>query len=290
VKRILYLDKAFMESYMAQEHGGLEGQRTYATTNGTVENQELTTPSITHQVGGEGKAGIGVAAGSIHYQHEFISESRTSGHADIDGAIEAVTLMMHDNALEEVIRLSGANNREGDDVGEFAIVTGAHPLVYDIQAILQRMSKDAIEFNAVKQWKEHLKKLTVPDAKEIQKGEKAYIAAQRNMLNEAKKTLEMTCLFAQFDICLVIGDTIAPMKRECMRTTSNDIIFKYADRLFAFGQITRIFAQKKNEPSANPLEQLNSIFNGAWPDALVKMDILPANGYRVLDPMAIYFE
>ena len=290
MKRILYLDKAFLDSFIAQSEAGLPGQRTYTNANNMIDGQSVAHPSVNHRVSGNAHATVGLASGDLHYEHELLSETQKDLSLVSDAASEAVTLIPHDNALEDVIRESGARDRDGMEVGAFVIASGGRPFVYDIRDILSSLDDEAIRFIAEKTAEEKIARLPNPAARQVDGERKRIISEQTSQLKTAKKSLEAACKFAQFDVCIIIRNVIAPLKREWMRTTSRDMIFKYSSRLFLFGQVTRSQEETEKARDLNPIEQLNALFNGTWPQALQRMQIIPMSNYWIVDPMALYFE
>ena len=290
MKRILYLDKEFMDSYISQIREGLPGQHTYTNANKAFDAQVIDQPTVNQKVSGQGKVAGILASGEIGYEREMYTESRHDYSLVSEGATEAITLLPHDNALKDVIELSGATTPGEREVGKFLIVGDERSTIYDIRDIVDRLDDESIRFIAERMVDDKIKRLPNPNDAQINSYSKNAIRRQIDELKQSRVALEMTCKFAQFDVCVLMGDTIAPLKRECMRTSTRDMIFKYNTGLHVFGQITRKQAENSKAHSQNPVELLNDLFNGIWPQALQKMGILPEGNYWIIDPMAVYFE
>ena len=289
MKRILYLDKDFMESYIAQRREGLPTAHTLTNASQNMDLQAVSQPNMSHKISGSAKGSFAIAGVEAAYEHSIQTKSQQNVALASDGITEAVTYTPHDNLLDAVIEDSGADQNQEAAVGSFVLIDGAKPILYDIRDILERLDEKAIEFIAVKIAEDHIMKLPNPNAKQVDMEKKRIIREQANMLRDARTALEMTCHFAQFDVCVAIGDVIVPLKRNCMRTTSRDMVFKYDSGLHVFGQVTRIQSKAEKASDQNPVEIINAIFNGMWPQALQRMQILPEDGYRIVDPMAVYF-
>ena len=290
MKRILYLDRDFMDSYIAQTRAGLPGQHVYTSANNTIDGQSVTHPSINYRISGSIHAGIPIISGDANYEQAVTTQTQKDVAFASDSAKEELTLIPHDNALDDVIQHSGATARDDIEIGSYILRTGNRPSIYDVKDITERLDDAAITYIAEKTADERINKLPNPAAKQVEQERKRIIREETKMLTDARRQLIMTCKFAQFDVCVVIGDVIAPLNREWMRTNTRDMIFKYDSRLKLFGQVTRVFTKTEKAPDLNPVETLNALFNGTWPEALQRMQIIPEDRYWVVDPMALYFE
>lgn len=290
MKRILYLDKEFMDSYLAQSREGLPGQHIFTNANKAIDAQAIDQPSVTHTVSGKVNGSLLAISGEGAYEREITTESQHNYSLAAEGATEAITLLPHDNALQDVIKLSGAEENHGKEIGSFIITCVDRPMIYDVMDIASRIDDDVIQFIAEKTVDEQLKKLPPSNEHQTASFRKNAIKEQVSSLKEARSYLEITCKLAQFDVCVVMGDVIAPLKRQYMRTSTRDMAFKYDSRLYLFGQITKMQDSSSNNQSSNPVEVLNDLFNGVWPQALQQLKILPEGDYWVIDPMAVYFE
>lgn len=290
MKRILYLDRDFMDSYIAQTGAGLPGQHTYTSANNIVDGTSTTNPSINRTVSGGLRFSALGMSGDANYGRTAVSETHKELSLVSDGTTEAVTLIPHDNDLEEVIEHSGARKNDSMDIGDFIIASGSRPFVYDVHDIVARLDDAAIDFIARKTADDKVELLNNPSAKQVEGERKRIIREETTALKEARTQLNMACKFAQFDVCIIIGNKLAPLKREWMRTSSKDMIFKYNSRLHLFGQVTRSQIETSKARNLNPIEQLNALFNGMWPQALQRMQIIPEDDYWIIDPMALYFE
>lgn len=282
MKHLIYLDRDFLYSYYAQAFDGLETSRLAEVTDKTESSKTVDAEALAREISARFLPpifNIGVKTLAKEAQEHI-------GFIATEAAREAITVSLHDNALNRVIEHSKALENNEPKRGDYVIVRGNF-FMADMESLLDKLQDNVIRSLAQKSWDEHIAELSNPNAPEIQRGKKNYIDNTFKNMASARDDIALICKLAQNNLFLIVQNTIVPLKREYLRETSNEISFKYDGEICVFGRITRFNEDK--EPK-NQLEVINRTFNSRWPEAMVKLNVLKDNNFTVLSPMAIYFE
>lgn len=286
MKHLIYLDRDYLYSYYAQAFDGLENSRQRESLDQTQTSQTRDAAHVESSVGFELKF---PAIASLKAGRNDVDEHMQSAFIETEAVREAVTVSMHDNALTKVIEHSRPVADGNFSKGDYVIEKGPFFLT-DVQYILDRMTPDIINYIAEQTWEERLQKLQNPTADVVQKGKGAFIDSEKKKLQSARKSIESMSKIAQFEVFLLVKDFIVPLKREYLREDARTLIFKYDSDVTVFGQVTRINNPAKAPDKKNSFAVLNGIFNDVWPSMLVNTGLLPDKNYKVISPMAVYFE
>lgn len=286
MKHLLYLDRDYLYSYYAQAFDGLENNRQKEHLDQTQTSQTQEAAHVESNVGFSLNfpAIAGLQAGrkdvDDHIQSTFI---------ETEAVREAITVSMHDNALEKVMEHSRPIQDGSFSRGDYVIEKGPFFLT-DVQYFLDRLTPELINYIAEQTWNGHLEKLPNPNSDAVQKGKKAFIDNEKKSLENSRKNIESMAKIAQFEVFLLIKNFIIPLKREYLREDPRILIFKYDSDVAIFGQVTRINNPENKPDSKNSFAVLNGIFNNVWPSMLIRMGLLKDDNYKVISPMAVYFE
>lgn len=286
MKQLLYLNHDYLYSYYAQAFEGLEQTRSKSVTDATASSEEhiSETTKISSGVSGQIPQLI-----KVEGKRETTEENLNTRYVSFEAAREVATVILHDNALNIVIEHSNASTESEKQLGAYVIETG-HFSIFDIQYWLGMLSDRMINFLAEQMWDEHIIKLSNPNADAIQKGKKTFIENQKNSLKDTRSKMEVIYGLKIFDIALVINNTIVPLKRDYMKETSREIIFKYESQVSVFGRITRTNNKIMNN-SFGAASGLSSSLQTIWVQALKNLlSYDPSKGLVVIDPIAVYVE
>jgi hypothetical protein len=75
-----------------------------------------------------------------------------------------------------------------------------------------------------------------------------------------------------------------------MKENSQEINFKYNSEITVYGQVTRFNSESPSETPTDVLSMLTGLLNNMMPQALQRLGILKDFNYKVINPMAAYFE
>lgn len=286
MKQLLYLNQDYLYSYYAQAFEGLEQTRTKSVTDATLSSEEHLSETV--------KNTSGVAAQipqviKFEGKRETTEDTLNTRFMTLDAAREVATVALHDNALNEVITHSKATTNAEKKLGEYAIETG-HFSILDLQYWLDLLSDKTIAFLAEQMWIESIKHLPNPKADAVQKGKKSFIENYKKDLKETRSKIEAIDGFKVFDIALIINNAIVPLKRDYMKESSREIIFKYESQVSVFGRVTRTSSKIQNN-SFGAASGLSSSLTDIWLQLLKSMlSYNPSSSIIVIDPIAVYVE
>ena len=286
MKQLLYLNRDYLYSYYAQAFEGLEQTRTKAVTDATLSSEEHLSETVKNAVG----ASLQIPKiAKVEGKREVTEEALNTRYAILEAAREVATVALHDNALNEVINHSKAKKNGEKSLGDYVIETG-HFAILDLQYWLDMLSENTIDFLAEQMWVEHIKSLPEPQANAAQKDRGRSIDKNKKELKEVKSKIEAINGFKVFDLALIINNTIAPLKRDYMKETSREIIFKYESQVSVFGRITRTNNKIQNN-SFGAASGLSISLTEIWLQLMKNMlSYDPGKDLVVLDPIAVYVE
>lgn len=286
MKHLLYLNRDYLYSYYAQAFEGLEQTRTKAITDATVSSEEHLSETI------KNTSGISAQIPQVikfEGQREATEETLNTRFLTLEAAREVETVALHDNALNEVIIHSKAMPNPEKKLGVYVIESGNFSIM-DLQYWLDLLSNKTIGFLAEQMWNDHIRSLPNPLAEQVQKGKKSYIEEKKKSLNETRSIIETIDAFKVFDLALIIRNAIIPLKRNYLKETTKEIIFKYESPISVFGRVTRTSETIQNN-SFGAASGLNNSLTLIWLQLMKNLlSYDPNDGLVVIDPIAVYVE
>lgn len=286
MKHLIYLDHEYLYSYYAQAFDGIDttthketqdSTQSSQTTNGEKVSRNL---EFNFEIPRIAKLSAGKNAAEDNEQACFI---------ETEAVKEAISISLHDNALSRVIQHSNPVTDGDYTKGDYVILRGNYTFA-DIKSYVERLSDSVIKTIARKNWQDYLAKQANPDASAIRNGEKAFISKEEKKLQDSKHEIEFSLNLAQLDIFILMGNAIIPIKRNYLRESSAEVMFKYDSDIFVFGRVTRINKSTPVSKTADAIHDLNSSFIDVWPRSFKNMGLLTSDEYAVISPLAIYFE
>lgn len=286
MKHLLYLNREYLYSYYSQAFGGIDHTRTIGTTDANASEEHHISETVQRRFGGKGSI-----LNLFHFagEKQVTDENINSRFITMEAAQEFATVTLHDNALNDIIKHSNAESNTTYTLGSYVIESG-HFDIIDFRYWIDTLSDSFISMVADKAWEEHLAKLSKPGTSEMQKGRDQYIKNEKDKLITARKGFQLNEAIMQCDVVMVVNNKIIPIKREYMKETIKELLFKYESPVKVFGRITR---QSKNIANnvSGLLKIVNESFTFLWVDTLIRTKTLKNDGtYTVIDPIAIYVE
>lgn len=286
MKHLLYLNKEYLYSYYAQAFDGIDKTTQKSVSDATVSEEERIGESVTHK--GNAKVNLfGLA--ELGGGSEVSEENVNTRFITLEAARDVATIALHDNALDRVIEHSQCKNGEEKRIGDYVEITGSFQMI-DFDYWLSILSDDFINRASEMKWKNYCKTLSNPNAKEIERGKKMFIDKEKYALRDARNNLMFSKSVSQADVMMAVDGTIVPMKRDYMKETTREMMFKYESKVHVFGRITREH-QKIDNNETNVVQALSDSFNTIWLEWLTNTGIIKNDGMcTVVDPIAIYVE
>lgn len=286
MKHLLYLNREYLYSYYSQAFGGIDHTRTRSTTDATASEEEHLSETVQRKFGGRGNI---LNLFQFDGEKQVTDENLNSRFISLEAAQEFATVTLHDNALNDIIEHSHAEQNTTNNIGDYVIERGQYDLI-DFRYWIETLSDGFISLIAEKTWDDRLSKLPNPSASEVQKGKKSFIQQEKDKLITARKGFEINEAVMQCDAVMVVNNKIIPIKRKYMKEPTNELLFKYESPINVFGRITRISPNNTNNNNGL-LKDVNENFTSLWVSTLRRTGILKNDGTcTVIDPIAIYVE
>lgn len=286
MKHLLYLNKEYLYSYYAQAFDGIDKITQKAVSDATVSEEERVGESITHK--GDASVNLfGIA--KIGGGNEVAEENVNTRFITLEAARDVATVALHDNALDRVIEHSKSEREEENKIGDYVEIVGAFQMV-DFQYWIDMLTDNFINDAINGKWETYCNSFPNPGAKEIQNGKKSFLDREKKLLLDTKKKFELLKTTSMSDVVMVVNNIIIPMKRECMKEDSREMLIKYESPVHVFGRLTRRSQHIENN-SKGMLSDMSKSLTDMWINPLYGFGILKKDGMcTVIDPMAIYVE
>ena len=285
MKHLIYLNKEYLYSYYAQAFDGIDESHQKGVTDATAQAEQHISESVGHNMNFSLTL---PAIASFSAGKNTTDESVNSTFYDIEASRDYANVVLHDNALNRVIEHSQAITNKDVEIGNYVIENG-HFSILDMQYLEELTTPNIIEFMAEKSWDEHLNNLPNPQADQVQRGKKAFITNEINNMTSANKQFQAFKALAMFDALLIINGKLVPLKYQCMKESTKEIVFKYESEISVFGRVTRKNQAMMNN-STGLVGSVNQSFTSMWFTMLETLQLKPGQNYTVIDPIAIYVE
>ena len=285
MKHLIYLNKEYLYSYYAQAFDGIDELHQKGVADANAQTEQHVAESVGQNLN-FGLSLPGVA--SFSAGKNTTEGSINTTFYELEFSRDYANVVLHDNALDHVIEQSSAKENADDGIGQYVIEKG-HFSIIDMQYLEELTSPLVIDFMADASWDDHVKSLGNPNASEVQKGKKAFLTDYKRNLTDTNRKFQALKAMAMFDSILIINNKLVPLKKQCMKESTKEIVFKYESEISVFGRITR-----KNQAMLNNSMGLVGTVNQAtasmWFTLLETLQLTPNQNYTVIDPIAIYVE
>lgn len=283
MKHLLYLNREYLYSYYAQAFDGIDRTHSKNVTDATISSEDYIAENVEHSLDFKLK----IPFAEIGTGKNTTEESTNSRFVTLEAAREVATISLHDNALNKIIDHSHASENSFE-IGNYVIKKGNFHLV-DIQHWIDILSNDMIDYIAEHMWDAYIRQLPNPSAPAVQRGKKAYIDEQHKNLLASRKNFEAQCAIANFDVLMLIDNIMVPIKREYLKESTKEIVFKYESEVSVFGQITRKNRKISNN-SIGPLGDLTTAYSDITSQFIQRIGLLQSESHIIIDPISIYVE
>lgn len=285
MKHLIYLNKESLYSYYAQAFDGIDESHQKGTTDANVQAEQHISETVSRNM--EFKASLPSIV-SFGAGKGVTEENINTAFYNLEAGRDYANIVLHDNALNRVIEHSKPNINADAAIGEYVIEKG-HFSILDMQYLEDLSAPIIANFIAEQSWDEYVKKLPDPNAKGVLNGKKTHIANERNTINTANERIRAIKAMAMFDILLIVNGKLVPLKKQCMKESTKEIVFKYESEVSVFGKVTR-----KNQAMLNNsmglIGNLNNSYMKMWFALLETLQLKADQNYTVIDPIAIYVE
>jgi|GEM_PF-784450 len=323
MKEFIYLDTAFLHSFIAQKNNGLPNlHSTEFQESETKTSTDGTTKDVVNEVQADVSSGtvkipfvVDSPSGKLSYKMNH-KRGITSGISwtQLEAGKEIISKQLHDNALqlfedylEENNLIKRVTTKTEDFVsGDYLLIQGAFSII-SVNNIKDVLNPDAIPIALEMAFEQQVQaKINVINNSTLADSiKKKQINELKNNIKSSSKeisdTLGMFRVLVEYlesllpsSVLLKISNFVCPLKIEFLRETPKELSFKYnnADiKVTILGKYTKDFVNF-NELSTNnldgPFGKLGDAIN-TFDEVFEKLGILK-KGEKIISPVAIYFE
>jgi hypothetical protein len=275
MKEFIYLDTSYLTSALAQINNGKIISYRHEGFNSSEDKTDENVSQLNSS-----KIEIGIPKLiNINFGNQSDSDQNTSV-VDIQSAKEVLTKTFDDNAFDILLQYIKENKRNSSanyQDGDFAELNGEYELI-DFDFILKLLDKDFVDLYIANSGNQ-MKSSSGTSVNNFRKQQvKAYKELQENVERFKK--------IAPSSMLLYVDNVLLPLKKEFLRDSFEDIIFKYK-KINLLARITRRFEQKINEKNTNNLLKLVDYMIPSILDAF-DIDLTNKNEIYIATPIAIY--
>ncbi|MEK5272596.1 hypothetical protein NSR00_17945 [Aeribacillus sp. FSL K6-8394] len=314
MKEIIYLDTGVIHSYIAQQFDGLPtetsnergeeindtNEKEYGYKSGTsletkIKSGKFEIPVLLKTPEGELK--LTLQPGRFSSEKAVISQTETGK--------EIISKQLHDNALETFIKNNEFYSTEDPNIeGKFVKCVSEFKII-DFKYLKNILQSDKLlEFMFIEQ-EEEMKKMKNDVDQDNGKHKTILREAlnhYRSELSNSKKIMKSQLDFIEKAISylndilptesfMIMRDAIAPLKKEYLRETAKELMFKYGAssssiHVTIVGKVTnKIKSVKIPDLTKDPFFEFPNIINAV----LHPLGVIN-EGNLIISPIAIYFE
>ncbi|MBB6689955.1 hypothetical protein H7B90_00925 [Cohnella xylanilytica] len=318
MKEFIYLDTAFLHSFIAQENNGLpttsssEYQESETKSNQTGKNNQLVNEGQVEASSGEFNIPhiLSTPSGKLKYKLGNIRTTNSSiSLTQLEAGKEIISKQLHDDALNQFEDYLNKNNLlvvagNKSEPGDFILIKGRFT-IFDIDHLSDVMDPEKISFGIELAAHAQLQTLLQVAATTNDNKIKNHIRSEQEKLKsqskDMKKSLEQVSGVLSYlknvlpnSSFLRIGSFIAPLKQEHLRESSKELVFKYGKsslEITLLGKFTKIFDNFINTEDSTKESPIGGIvsFLESFDELFSSMGILK-KGDKIISPIAIYFE
>lgn len=318
MKELIYLDTAFLHSFIAQSQGGLpqstQLERQEQVTETSQQSTGYASRSFTEMQGDTGSLSIpGLVKSPSGRLRVRIQPGKTSSDtfslSELESGKEIISKQLHDNALEAFEEHLSSQNQLHDisDIdleGKFIKISSSFKII-DFKYLRRILQTDTLMEFMYKKQDEELERLR-NEVKQSEKQQRAIKQAAltqfENQFKKVKSQMKDNFVFMEKSIdylndilptesFIIMEDTIAPLRGEFLRERANELMFKYGGassslQVTMLGKVTQeIKSTSMPDLKADPLFEFPQILTGA----LSPLGVIKKGDY-IVSPVAIYFE
>lgn len=322
LKEFIYLDTAFLHSFIAQSNSGLP-----TLINTEIQEQESrtstkgTSTDSTHEIAGEVSLGefdvVFFKSPSAKSQFKYANKQGNNSSiswTQLDAGKEIISKQLHDNALaefEQYVEQNGLlkikESSEHAVPGEYIKVSGTFYVV-DLSFFQKALNKKIIDrFLLDEIDKQCISALDQIEAENLTRQQKEVKRKETQKRFEKQKNDNKILFELITDVVdyvntllpassyLKIGNFVAPLKPDYLRESSSELGFKYGHssklRITLIGKVTRVYdnlISQGIDPSAN-IYGMMQLLSSAVEQFLIESALLKT-GDLIVSPVAIFFE